>query len=100
MPSPDRPALHLQARAGQPLAIMLDASPGAGLLWQPPAAPTGCQLVAGPSVPGGAGDGGGMQQRFDFTAAAGGTHSLRFVLQRAWEDKPQAVLLVQVSVAN
>ena len=102
MPRADRPAMQLQAHAGQPLAIVLDASAGAGLLWRAPAAPAGCSLVAdGQAAAGaeaGAGDGGGVQQRFVFTAAAAGTHLLRFLLQRDWEPQPQAVQPVSISV--
>ena len=98
MPRADRPALQLQAIAGQPLVIALDANAGAGLLWKPPAAPAGCSLVADGQKPGGAGEGGGVQQRFVFTAAAAGAHALRFELKRDWEAQPQAVQVVQVSV--
>lgn len=98
MPSRDRPTLPLLATAGQPLAIVLDAQPGAGLLWQAPPAPAGCQLVADGQAPAGAGDGGGVQQRFLFTAPAAGSHSLRFALQRSWEDAAQAVQMVAVTV--
>jgi predicted secreted protein len=98
MPRLDRPTLPLQAVAGQPLAIVLDAQPAAGLQWQAPAAPAGCQLVADGQAPGGAGDGSGVQQCFRFTAAAPGSHTLRFVLQRPWDDAPQAVQAVVVSV--
>lgn len=99
MPHADRPVMQLQARAGQPLAIVLDASPGAGLLWAAPAAPDGCQLVADGAQPAGAGEGAGMQQRFVFNAQSAGRHVLRFVLQRDWEAQPQAVQPVQVTVA-
>ncbi len=98
MPRTDRPALQLQARVGQPLAIVLDASPGAGLLWQAPAAPAGCQLVAEAHRPAGAGDGGGVQQRFVFTAAAAGSQTLRFVLKRDWESAAQAAQDVAIRV--
>ena len=98
MPHADRPAMQLQATAGQPLAITLDASPGAGLLWSPPSAPAGCQLVADGQSPSGAGEGGGVQQRFLFTAPAAGQHALRFVLQRDWEGQPQAVQPVSIQV--
>ncbi len=97
MPEADRPMMQLQAGVGRPLSIVLDASPAAGLLWHAPAAPAGCSLVADGQAPGGAGDGGGVQQRFVFTAAAAGSHTLRFLLQRSWEAQPQAVQLVQVS---
>lgn len=98
MASRDRPTLPLLATAGQPLAIVLDAQPGAGLLWQAPTPPAGCQLVADGQAPAGAGDGGGVQQRFLFTAPQAGSHSLRFVLQRSWDDAPQAVQMVAVTV--
>lgn len=98
MPRADRPALQLQAIAGQPLVITLDANAAAGLLWQPPGTPAGCRLVADGQKPGGAGDGGGVQQRFVFTASAAGTFALRFELKRDWEAQPQAVQMVQVSV--
>lgn len=98
MPSRDRPTLPQLATAGQPLAIVLDALPGAGLLWQAPPPPAGCQLVADGRAPAGAGDGSSVQQRFLFTAPAAGSHSLRFVLQRSWDDAPQAVQMVAVTV--
>ena len=98
MPSRDRPTLPLLATAGKPLAIVLDAQPSAGLLWRAPSAPAGCQLVADAQAPAGAGDGGGVQQRFLFTAPQAGSHSLRFVLQRSWDDAPQAVQMVAVTV--
>jgi Chagasin family peptidase inhibitor I42 len=98
MPRTDRPALSLQARAGQALTIALDAQPGAGLLWHAPPAPPGCTLVADGRSEAGAGDGGAVQQRFLFTAAAAGEHTLRFVLQRSWDDQPHAVQPVTVQV--
>ncbi len=98
MPRPDRPTLSLQARAGEAVAIGLDAQPGAGLLWQAPPAPPGCTLVADGHAAAGAGDGAAVQQRFLFTAAAAGTHALRFVLQRPWDDQPQALQPVTVHV--
>ena len=98
MPSRQRPTLQLQATAGQPLVIALDAQPGAGLLWQAPPAPAGCQLVAAGQAPAGAGDGGAVQQRFAFTAPAAGQHVLRFMLQRSWGEQPHAVQPVAVRV--
>ncbi|MDH4392620.1 MAG: protease inhibitor I42 family protein [Aquabacterium sp.] len=98
MPSRDRPTLHLLATAGKPLAIMLDAQPSAGLLWQAPPPPSGCQLVADSQAPAGAGDGGGVQQQFKFTAPVAGDYSLRFALQRSWDDQPLAVQVVAVTV--
>ena len=80
------------------LAIVLDANPTAGMLWQAPAAPAGCSLVADGQTAGGAGDGAGVQQHFAFTANAAGQHALRFVLQRAWEPQPQAVQPVAITV--
>ena len=98
MPSRERPTLQLQATAGQPLVITLDAQPGAGLLWQAPPAPAGCQLVAGGHAPAGAGEGAAVQQRFAFTAPAAGQHVLRFMLQRSWGEQPHAVQPVAVRV--
>ena len=98
MPSTDRPTLQRQTAVGQPLTIVLDANPGAGMLWQAPDAPAGCSLVADGHVPGGAGDGAGVQQHFVFTAHAPGRHALRFVLQRSWEAQPQAVQVISVTV--
>lgn len=98
MPSRDRPTLQLQATAGQPLLILLDALPGAGLLWQAPPAPAGCQLVADGQAPAGAGEGSSVQQRFAFTAPAAGHHLLRFMLQRSWDQQPHAVQPVAVRV--
>ena len=98
MPSRQRPTLQLQAHAGQPLVIVLDAQPGAGLLWQAPPAPAGCQLVADGQAPAGAGDGGAVQQRFAFTAPSACQHVLRFVLQRSWGEQPHAVQPVAVRV--
>jgi len=98
MPSTDRPILQRQATVGQPLTIVLDATPGAGMLWQAPAAPAGCSLVDDEHLPGGAGVGAGLQQRFVFTASAAGQHVLRFVLQRSWEAQPQAVQPVAITV--
>ena len=98
MPAPDRPLLQLHATAGQPLAIVLDAQPAAGLLWRAPVAPAGCMLVTDGRVAAGAGDGGAVQQRFLFTGAETGTHTLRFLLQRPWGDTPEAVQPVLVNV--
>lgn len=98
MATTTHPPMHLQAQAGASLAIVLDAAPAAGLLWQAPDAPAGCSLVAGAHVPGGAGTGAGVQQVFAFTAADAGRHTLRFALQRSWEAEPHAVQVVTVQV--
>ena len=44
MPTIDHAPMHLQAAAGQPLHIELEAMPGAGVVWALPAAPSGCRL--------------------------------------------------------
>lgn len=91
------PPLQLQTVAGRPLDIVLDAAPGAGLLWQAPAAPDACTLKATGRTPGGAGVGGGMQQHFSFEAAKAGQWTLRFELRRDWESSAHAVQPVQVT---
>jgi hypothetical protein len=98
MPNRQHAPLLLQATAGVPLVIVLDAQAGAGLLWQAPPAPAGCQLLADGQTPTGAGDGGGVQQRFQFTAPAAGEHQLRFSLQRGWDSQVHAVQPVQITV--
>ncbi len=98
MTSPERHALQLQATAGQALLIVLDAQPSAGLLWEAPPAPAGCTLVADGQVAAGTGDGGGVQQRFQFTAAAAGSHTLQFALQRSWDAQPQVRQPVTIRV--
>jgi hypothetical protein len=93
----EHPPLQLQAAAGRPLDIVLDAAPGAGLLWQAPAAPDGCTLKAGARAPAGAGEGAGMQQHFAFQAGQAGQWTLRFELRRDWESSAHAVQPVQVT---
>jgi predicted secreted protein len=102
MPTADRPPMHLQAAAGQPLTITLDGNPGGGWLWHAPAAPPGCQLAEITPASAGAGEGGAVQQRFVFSSAAAGTHPLRFEQRRAWDSAAQAAHAVQavhISVA-
>lgn len=94
----EHPPLQLQAAAGRPLDIVLDGAPGAGLLWQAPAAPAGCTLKATGSATGGAGEGAGMQQHFAFQAGKAGQWTLRFELRRDWESTAHAVQPVQVTV--
>ena len=98
MPSADRPAMHLNTPAGQPLTIALAGNPGGGWLWHAPAAPAGCQLDEAQPAPAGAGEGGAVQQRFVFSGAAAGSHPLRFEQRRGWEGDPHAVQVVHVSV--
>ncbi|OGA99414.1 MAG: hypothetical protein A3E25_17780 [Burkholderiales bacterium RIFCSPHIGHO2_12_FULL_69_20] len=93
----EHPPLQLQATAGRSLDIVLDSAPGAGLLWQPPAAPAGCTLKAAGHAPGGAGEGAGQQQHFAFEATKPGKWTLRFELRRAWESSAHAVQPVQVT---
>ena len=95
----EHPPRSLQGRPGQALVITLDAAPGAGLLWQPPPAPAGCQLQPGALQPAGAGEGSAQQQPFVFSSAAVGHWSLRFELRRDWEAQPQAVQVIEVTVA-
>lgn len=93
----EHPPLQLQTAAGRSLDIVLDAAPGAGLLWQAPAAPAGCTLKVAGHAPAGAGDGGPVQQRFAFEAARAGQWTLRFELRRDWEGSAHAVQPVQVT---
>ncbi len=95
----EHPPLSLQGRPGQALVITLDAAPGAGMLWQAPPTPAGCQLQPGALQPAGAGEGGARQQPFVFSSAAAGHWTLRFELRRDWEAQPQAVQIVKVTVA-
>jgi hypothetical protein len=98
MPAARRPPMHLQAAAGQPLKIVLDATSAAGWLWQAPAAPRGCALAEGPAASAGAGEGGAVQQHFTFSSAAAGTHPLLFELRRPWDESPLAVQPVRITV--
>lgn len=95
----EHPPLSLQGHPGQALAITLDAAPGAGMLWQPPPVPAGCRLQPGALQPAGAGEGSARQQPFVFSSAAAGQWTLRFELRRDWEAQPQAVQMVEVTVA-
>ncbi len=99
MTTTDPAPLHLQARAGQALTIALDAQPGAGLVWQPPAAPAGCQLTSAGGQSAGAGDGAATVQSFVLTCAGAGQRQLRFELKRPWEIEVRTVQRVIVEVA-
>lgn len=98
MPAIDHAAMHLQASAGQPLTIALESTPGAGVVWQLPAAPAGCRLREAGSVPGGAGIGGSATQHFVLTCDQAGERRLCFELKRPWESELRAVQPVVVSV--
>lgn len=99
MPAIDHPPLHLQAGAGQALTIPLEAMPGAGMLWQAPAAPAGCTLTEADRKPAGPGVGGPVLQRFVLTCDAPAEHQLRFEYKRPWEAEVRAVQTVRVRVA-
>lgn len=94
----DHPPLQLQASVGQALTIALPSTPGSGVLWQLPAAPTGCSLTEADSQVSGAGIGGVSRQQFVLTCAAAGQHDLRFELKRPWESVLRAVQPVRVTV--
>lgn len=99
MPTTTRhPPMHLSARPGQDVAIVLDAAPGAGLVWQVATVPAGCRLTLGEHAPGGAGDGAATHQHFGFCADSAGNYRLQFELRRSWEPRPQAVQPVEVTV--
>ena len=98
MPAITHPPLHLQASAGQALTIALDAIPGAGVMWQTPAAPDGCTLVLADTVASGPGVGGQASQRFVLTCSQAGEHHLHFELKRPWESEVRAVQAVVVAV--
>lgn len=94
----EHPPITLQARAGEALEIALDAMPGAGVLWQPPAAPAGCTLTEADMQRAGSGTGGAMRQRFVLTCDGPGQHCLRFDYKRPWEDTVRARQSVTVQV--
>ena len=98
MPAIDHPPLHLQATAGQALTIALPSIPGSGVIWQLPAAPTGCSLTEADSQASGAGMGGESRQQFVLTCDAAGQHDLRFELKRPGESVLRAVQPVRVTV--
>ena len=99
MPAIDHPPMHLHANAGQALTIALESTPGAGVVWQMPAAPAGCSLSEAGVLPGGGGVGGSATQRFVLTCQQAGERHLRFELKRPWESEVRAVQAVVVSVA-
>ena len=98
MPIIDHAPMHLQASAGQALSIELESTPGAGVVWQLPAAPAGCTLSDADSRPSSGGVGGSATQRFVLICAKAGERYLRFELKRPWESEVRAVQPVVVSV--
>lgn len=92
------PPIHLLATAGQPQDVLLDATASAGFRWQAAPAPAGCSLQDAGARPAGAGDGGGVQQRFVFHAPQAGLYRLGFELRRGWEADAAAVQVVEVQV--
>ena len=94
----DHAPITLQAQAGQALHIDLGALPGAGMVWQAPAAPDGCTLEDGGMQAAGAGVGGAAQQRFILTCNTPGERSLQFSYKRPWESEVRARQTVKVSV--
>ena len=106
MPVIDHPPMVMQAGVGQALVIELSAMPGAGMVWQPPAAPPGCSLseqdmvqAGGPAGGQGAGQvGGPARQRFVLTCAKPGRLHLSFTYKRPWEAEVRAVQAVTVTV--
>jgi hypothetical protein len=100
MPVDERPPIDVAAAVGAPVAIELEALPGAALVWAvaDAALPTGCTLTRRDNVPAGAGIGGPVRQRFELVCDAPGTHQLRFELKRPWEDVVRAVQEVRVDV--
>ena len=99
MPPIDHAPMHLQASAGQALTIELESTPGAGVVWQPPGAPTGCTLSDAGAVPSGSGVGGSATQRFVLVCHQPGERQLRFELKRPWEAEVRAVQPVVVRVS-
>ena len=98
MPSIDHAPMHLQANAGQALTIELESTPGAGVVWQLPAAPAGCTLTDAGALPSSGGVGGSATQRFVLSCPQAGERHLRFELKRPWESEVRAVQPVVVSV--
>jgi len=98
MPAIDHAPMHLQASTGQPLTIALESTPGAGVVWQVPAAPAHCSLTEASAVAGGGGVGGSATQRFVLLCHQAGERHLRFELKRPWEAEVRAVQPVVVSV--
>ena len=98
MPAIDHAPMQLQAAAGQPMHIQLEAMPGAGVMWSLSAAPPGCRLQSLDSLPAGAGVGSAALQRFELVCSQPGRHSLRFELKRPWETAVRAVQQVEVTV--
>ena len=98
MPPIDHAPMHLQASAGQALTIELESTPGAGVVWQLPAAPAGCTLSNAGAVQSGAGVGGSATQCFVLVCSQAGKRHLRFELKRPWEAEVRAVQAVVVSV--
>ena len=98
MPAIDHPPMHLQASTGQPVSILLESTPGAGVVWQAPAAPAHCSLSDAGAQPSGSGVGGSATQRFVLTCSQAGEQHLRFELKRPWESEVRAVQPVVVKV--
>ena len=98
MPAIDHAPTHLQASAGQALTIELESTPGAGVVWQPPAAPAGCTLSDAGALPSSSGVGGSATQRFVLVCQQAGQRHLRFELKRPWESEVRAVQPVVVTV--
>jgi inhibitor of cysteine peptidase len=98
MPVIDHPPLKLQASTGQPLVIALAAMPGAGAMWQAPAAPPGCSLTESATQESGPGTGGPAMQQFVLTCDRPGELQLRFEFKRPWEAALRAVQAVVVNV--
>lgn len=94
----EHPPITLQAQAGQAVHIDLGAVPGAGMVWQAPAAPDGCTLADGGMQAAGAGIGGGAQQRFILTCSSPGERTLHFDYKRPWEPEVRARQAVTVTV--
>lgn len=98
MPAIDHAPMHLQASAGQALTIELESTPGAGVVWQLPAAPAGCTLSDAGAVAIGGAVGGSATQRFVLICHQAGERHLRFELKRPWESEVRAVQAVVVAV--
>ena len=98
MPTIDYAPMHLQASVGQALQIELESLPGAGMVWQAPAAPAGCTRSVAHSRALGAGVGGPVMQCFVLNCDRAAEHVLLFELKRAWAIEVRALQPVWVTL--
>jgi predicted secreted protein len=94
----ERANMNFEPVVNEQIIVELPSTPGAGVVWSAPSAPSGCTITQIDSKPDGTGIGGTSLQRFTVSCSKPGQWQLRFELKRPWEDTVRAVQTVSIDV--